>query len=228
MVSNYFFGFIFFFSFPFLFFFASTNRLRRLTRYRPTGKTSKNFCPRFRKSLARTIEGARPGAKPKREESGKLDSSQKCQNAGLQTPDRIIGLGSTREIMRLIGLEPTQRKSGRGLGGVLPDFQAKNWDFLTHLALLGDRMQKLWPTFLNSAFWNLEIWKQLWLPDSRSGSRIWKIWHLETGPLLPFSVHKNTPLFEVFENFAKLLQNSSESPKGRGCWVFPPKTHAQF
>ena len=68
-----------------------------------------------------------------------LDSGpvSKCQTAGLQTPDRIIGLRPTMKIMRLIGLEPAQRKSGTGLGGSLPDFQAKNWDFLAHLALSG-------------------------------------------------------------------------------------------
>ena len=55
----------------------STNCLRRLARRRPIGKTSKNFYPRVRITIARTIEGARPCAKPKREKTGKPDSSQK-------------------------------------------------------------------------------------------------------------------------------------------------------
>ena len=56
---------------------------------RPTRKTSNNFHPRFRKALARTIEGARPCAKPKREKSGKPDSSQIwCERAICETEDR--------------------------------------------------------------------------------------------------------------------------------------------
>ena len=44
--------------------------------------STKHFHPRLRKSLGRTLEGTRPCAKPKREKSGKPDSSQKLRNRG--------------------------------------------------------------------------------------------------------------------------------------------------